>query len=84
MNPIKLLPIEVARQDSEFNLIDLLSKSLENNSTKLHDGDIICISSKFVALSEGRYVKLSDVEVSSSANEISEQYNIDSRLSELI
>ncbi len=84
MNPIKLLPIEVARQDSKFNLIDLLSKSLENSSTKLHDGDIICISSKFIALSEGRYVKLSDVDVSSSANEISEKYNIDSRLSELI
>jgi len=84
LNEIKLLPIEVPRQDSRFNLIDLLSKSLENNSVKLNNNDIICISSKFIALSEGRYVKLSEVDVSSSADKMSKKYNIDSRLCELI
>ena len=84
MNQIKLLPIKVPRQDSKFNLVDLISKSLEDNSVKLQDGDILCISSKFVALSEGRYVKLSEVKVSNHANEISQKYNIDPKLSELI
>jgi F420-0:gamma-glutamyl ligase len=84
LNQIKLLPIKVPRQDTKFSLLDLISKSLESNSTELKDGDILCISSKFVALSEGRYVKLSDVDVSSYATEIAEKYNIDPRLSELI
>jgi len=84
LNQIKLLPIKVPRQDTKFSLLDLIFKSLESNSTELKDGDILCISSKFVALSEGRYVKLSDVDVSSYATEIAEKYNIDPHLSELI
>ncbi len=84
MNQIKLLPIKVPRQDTKFSLLDLIFKSLESNFTELKDGDILCISSKFVALSEGRYVKLSDVDVSSYATEIAEKYNIDPHLSELI
>ena len=77
MNQIKLLPIKVPRQDTKFSLLDLIFKSLESNFTELKDGDILCISSKFVALSEGRYVKLSDVDVSSYATEIAEKIGIE-------
>ena len=84
MNSIKLSPIKVKLQDSQFDLINLISESLKLNLEHLQDDDILCISSKFVALSEGRCVKLSDIEVSSSADKISKKYNIDSHLSELI
>ena len=68
MNSIKLIPIKVERQTSQFNLIDCLLDSLNKNSQKLLDYDILTISSKFVSLSEGRFVKLSDISVSSFAD----------------
>ena len=58
--------------------------SLNRNSQKLLDNDILTISSKFVSLSEGRFVKLSDIPVSSFADKISKKYNINPNLSELI
>ena len=84
MNSIKLIPIKVERQTSQFNLIDCLLDSLNRNSQKLLDNDILTISSKFVSLSEGRFVKLSDIPVSSFADKISKKYNINPNLSELI
>ena len=75
MNSIKLIPIKVERQTSQFNLIDCLLDSLNRNSQKLLDNDILIISSKFVSLSEGRFVKLSDIPVSSFADKISKKYN---------
>ena len=84
MNSIKLIPIKVERQTSQFNLIDCLLDSLNKNSQKLLDYDILTISSKFVSLSEGRFVKLSDISVSSFADKLSKKYNINPNLSELI
>ena len=84
MNSIKLIPIKVERQTSQFNLMGCLLDSLDKNSQKLYDSDILTISSKFVSLSEGRFVKLSDIAVSPSARKISKKYNINPHLSELI
>lgn len=50
----------------------------------MKDGDVLVISSKFVAISEGRVVTLSTVSPSSRANQLSQQYNMPPELCELV
>ena len=81
---IKLIPLKVSRKESKFNIIKCISDSLTINSEQLQNGDVLTISSKFIALSEGRYKNLNNIKVSSKALDLSNKYNIDPQLSELI
>ena len=84
MTSIKLIPLKVSRKESKFNIIKCISDSLTINSEQLQNGDVLTISSKFIALSEGRYKNLNNIKVSSEALDLSNKYNIDPQLSELI
>ena len=77
---IKLIPLKVSRKESKFNIIKCISDSLTINSEQLQNGDVLTISSKFIApiasdeAERGR----------SKALDLSNKYNIDPQLSELI
>ncbi len=48
------------------------------------DGDILVVSSKFVAMSEGRVVKLDTVKPSAKARSLARRFRMDARLAELV
>jgi coenzyme F420-0:L-glutamate ligase len=50
----------------------------------LREGDVLVLSSKFLAISEGRVVTLCSVSVSSKAKELAARYRMDPRLCELV
>jgi len=56
----------------------------ERLGSRLRDGDALVISSKFVAVSEGRVVKLSSVRAGEGARELALKYRMDARLCELV
>ena len=72
------MPIQIARKKSRFDLF---------NSLKIFDyreGDIIVVSSKFMAMSEGAVVKLSNVHPGTKAKTLAKKWEMDAKLAELV
>jgi coenzyme F420-0:L-glutamate ligase/coenzyme F420-1:gamma-L-glutamate ligase len=78
---ITLSAIKTGRRNAPFDLIDLLDGL---TSGTLQEGDVIVVSSKFVAISEGRILALDTVIPTDYAIELSSRYNIPPQMCELI
>jgi coenzyme F420-0:L-glutamate ligase/coenzyme F420-1:gamma-L-glutamate ligase len=75
---VEILPIHIKARRGMFDLFE----SLQGFSYKYND--IVVISSKFVSMSEGSIVKLSEVRVSKKAKEVASKCHIDVKLAELV
>ena len=75
------MPIRTPRKGSPFNLGELVDKFV---GSELRDGDILVISSKFIAVSEGRVVDLGTVVPSDYAASESRRLNMPPELCELV
>ncbi len=84
IQPLQIYPLRAAVQTGEFDLLGALSDSLMNAGFALADGDILAVSSKYAAISEGRVVELADVVPTSEAEAIAARYNMNPRLVQLI
>ncbi len=66
---------------SKFDVAELIEERL---GVDLRDGDVLVVSSKFVAVSEGRVVALKGVKPSPRAEGLASAYRMDPRLCELV
>lgn len=78
---LTLRPVAAQPKSSRFDLVELVDREI---GARLRDGDVLVISSKFVAVSEGRVVKLDDVKPRRAAKEIAKEHRMDQRLCELV
>lgn len=78
---LTLRPVNSQARSSSFDVAELVEERLGGI---LKDGDVLVISSKFVAVSEGRVVKLGGVKVSAKSKELAAKYRMDPRLCELV
>ena len=78
---LTLRPVRTAAMGAKFDLVALIRKKL---GKALKDGDVLVLSSKFVAVSEGRVVKLGGVRVGEKARLLASGHRMDPRLCELI
>ena len=76
-----LRPVRVSARSSRFDLFELIDRRL---GAALKDGDVLVISSKFVAVAEGRLVRLKDTEPGGRARELARRYRMNPRLCELV
>jgi coenzyme F420-0:L-glutamate ligase len=83
-NKIEYIPIHANVKKKRFDLFKTILDELERNGERLEDGDIVVISSKFVAMSEGKVVRLSDVIPSPEAEDLASKTHMQSNLAELI
>lgn len=83
-NPLIVIPVEAPVQQQAFDLIETLITSLQASGETLHDGDVLAISSKYVAISEGRIVRLDDVVVTADAEAVAERYHMNPRITQLV
>jgi coenzyme F420-0:L-glutamate ligase len=74
-------PIKTARRSSVFDLPKLVDK-LVGGQTR--DGDVLVVSSKFIAISEGRVESLSSVKPSNRALKLAAEFEMQPELCELI
>jgi len=81
---ITYIPIHVETKWGKFDLFRTILDEIAKNEEMLEDGDIIVISSKFVAMSENRIVRIRDVVPSPEAEELALKLHIDTNLAELI
>jgi coenzyme F420-0:L-glutamate ligase/coenzyme F420-1:gamma-L-glutamate ligase len=78
---LTLLPVAVSAKSSRFDIVELINLRL---GRELRDGDVLVISSKFVAVSEGRVVRLGGVRPGAKAKGLGAKYRMDPRLCELV
>lgn len=74
-------PVKTRRMRGRFNLGEEVDRLV---GPELQDGDILVVSSKFIAISEGRIVDLGDVVPSGNAVSLSRELNIPPELCELV
>lgn len=82
--PLIVLPVEAPVKSTSFDLITTLTDAIAANGQTLQNGDIIAISSKYAAISQGRVVALDDVEISPEAARIAERYQMNPQLAQLV
>ena len=78
---LTLSPVLTPPKSSKFDIVGLIEGKLRG---RLRDRDVLVISSKFVAISEGRVVKLGTVRPGARARALATKNHIDPRLCELV
>lgn len=78
---LTLAPVHTKRVSERFDVVELIEGKLRK---KLRQGDVLVISSKFLAISEGRVVKLREVAPGAKAKGLAAAYRMDPRLCELV
>lgn len=81
---LQVIPIQAPVQSSPFPLYETFQNALQQHNETLYEGDVLAISSKYVAISENRVVNLEDVIPAEQAHEFAHRYNIDSRIAQLV
>jgi len=81
---ISIYPVPAQVQSDSFDLIATLMTSLRESGVTLQDGDILAISSKYTAISQGRVVNMADVVVTPNAAAIAERYHMNPQLAQLV
>ncbi|HEU4605780.1 MAG TPA: coenzyme F420-0:L-glutamate ligase [Nitrososphaera sp.] len=75
---VEILPIPIGVKKGRFDLF----KSLQGFDYK--NGDVVVLSSKFVSMSEGAVVNLSNVRVSKKARSLAAKCHMDAKMAELV
>jgi coenzyme F420-0:L-glutamate ligase/coenzyme F420-1:gamma-L-glutamate ligase len=81
---MELIPVSSRRMNGSFNLLLQLKRMLRNSKVQLLDGDILVISGKFLAMSQGRFTKLSEIQAMEDAKRIARDYSVTPSLAELV
>ncbi|MDG6898973.1 MAG: coenzyme F420-0:L-glutamate ligase [Nitrososphaerota archaeon] len=78
---LSLRPVRVPVQDARFDLVTLIEEEI---GEELRDGDVLVVSSKFVAMSEGRVISLGKVKIGNKARALAAEHRMDPRICELV
>lgn len=81
---MQLIPIKTQIIKNKDNLIEILLKNIKKQKIKIEDNDILVISSKVVALSQGRIVNFKKIKVSKEAKQLAKKYFLEEGFCELV
>jgi coenzyme F420-0:L-glutamate ligase / coenzyme F420-1:gamma-L-glutamate ligase len=82
--PLMIYPAAAPVQQARFDLHQTLFESLAAVGIHLQEGDVLAVSSKYAAISEGRVVTLADVVVSEQAAGHAERYHMNPTIAQLV
>ncbi len=82
--PLIVIPVPAPVKQAAFDLAATISAAIRAEGETLEEGDVLAVSSKYTAISEGRIVKLDDVVVSAEAERLAERYRMNSRIVQLV
>ncbi len=84
MTTLSVIPVRTTVVQSAFDLHTAITSALRLADITLQHGDVLAISSKYVAISEGRVVNLNAVTVGAQALALAKRYGIEPRLAQLV
>jgi len=82
--PLMIFPVKAPVQNAHFDLNNTLITALQDAEMTLQTGDVIAISSKYAAISEGRIVDLNAVDVTAEGEELAQKYNMLPKMAQLV
>lgn len=82
--PLTAYPVSAPVQEHRFDLIATIHGSLARAGQSLQDGDVLAISSKYAAISEGRVADLESVAVSPAAQAIADRFVMNPHLAQWV
>jgi coenzyme F420-0:L-glutamate ligase len=81
---LAVFPLVATRKREKFDVFEALLETLDNNQKNIQDGDVLVISTKYISNSQGRIVDLDDIKTSKKGNEISENFQMNPQIAEVI
>jgi coenzyme F420-0:L-glutamate ligase len=78
------IPVQAPVRQDAFDLVPTVLDAIDAAGATLQDGDVLAISSKYAAISEGRVVDLDSVQVSPEAQAIADHYRMSPTLAQLV
>lgn len=81
---LNVIPLYAKRQRGRFDLYEAIQDCLQENKAELQDGDILVLSSKYVANSQGRIIPLGRIAASSKSVDLSKKYGMTCEIAEII
>lgn len=81
---MELIPVSSTRMSGRFDIIQQIRKMLKKAGIKPVDKDVIVISGKFLAMSQGRYIRLSQTAVMKDSLQLAERYQMQPSMAELV
>jgi len=81
---MQLFSIKTPIIQANDNLVEILISSMKKQKSEPIDGDILVVSSKVVALSEGRIVNYKTIKTSEKAKLLARQYDLEPGFVELV
>ncbi|GAB4527314.1 MAG: coenzyme F420-0:L-glutamate ligase [Anaerolineae bacterium] len=82
--PLTVIPVQAPVRERAFDLITTLLNAITAADETLQTGDVLAVSSKYAAISQGRVVDLDAVEVSAVAADLAARYVMNPHLTELV
>lgn len=81
---LTVIPVQAPVQQAAFDLLQTIIDSIQASDESLQDGDVLAVSSKYTAISEGRVVTLADVTVTPEAEALAERYHMNPKITQLV
>ena len=81
---LEFIPIYCEKKQKKFDLFNIILSSVKENKQKISNNDIIIISSKFVSISQGNIIKLTDIKPTKKALDISSKFKMEPELVQII
>lgn len=82
--PLTVLPIKSTLKKEQFDLFESIVDDLKNAEITPQNGDVLVISSKYVANSQGRILEYEKVIPSLDAEKIGKKFHMKSKMAEII
>ncbi len=81
---LTILPLLADRMNEKFDVFEVFLKTLEKNKTKLEEGDVLVISTKYISNSQGRIVDLENIQISDEGLDVSKKYQLKPEIAEVV
>lgn len=83
-NNLTVIPVKAPVKQTAFDLQATIDAAIRETDNTLQEGDVLAVSSKYVAISEDSIVDLDDVYPTAQAEEFATRYNMDARMAQLV
>lgn len=81
---LSVFPIKSSLKIGTFDLFASLSSDLDDNKIQPQDGDVIIVSSKYAANSQGRVVEYDKISTSNEAETVASRFGLKPKIAEII
>ena len=81
---LTVIPLLTDRKEEKFDVYEALLEALTKNNTKLEDGDVVVISTKYISNAQGRIIELNKIKTSEEGEQISKKFQLKPEIAEVV